>query len=65
MLITLKSKIPCENCSNAIKATLSKVPGVIKVECSLAKSEIYVESNENIRQVLIEELKKTGRICNA
>lgn len=63
MLITLKTKIPCENCSNAIKKTLIKVPGVIKVECSVEKSEIYIESNENIREILIEELKKTGRTC--
>ena len=63
MLITLKTTIPCENCSKAIKNTLIKVPGVIKVDCSVEKSEIYIESDENIREVLIEELKKTGRSC--
>ena len=64
MLITLKTKIPCENCSKAIKNTLIKVPGVVNVDCSVEKSEIYVESrDEGIREVLVEELKKTGRIC--
>jgi copper chaperone CopZ len=63
MLITLKTKIPCENCSNSIKKILIKVPGVIKVDCSIEKSEICVESDEEIREILIEELKKTGRLC--
>lgn len=63
MKITLKTKIPCENCSKAIKNTLIKVPGVIKVDCSVEKSEIYIESDANIRENLIEELKKTGRVC--
>lgn len=64
MIITLKTKIPCENCSNALKNTLKKVPGVIKVECSVEKSEIYVETDDrNIREFLINELKKTGRNC--
>ena len=63
MLITLKTKIPCENCSKAIKNTLIKIPEVIKVDCSVEKSEIYVESGSDIRDRLIEELKKTGRIC--
>lgn len=63
MLITLKTKIPCENCSKAIKNTLIKVHGVIKVDCSVEKSEIYIQCDENIREMLIEELKKTGRVC--
>lgn len=67
-VLVLKTKIPCENCSKAIRQTLTSVPGVVKVECSVKDGEIRVEIDDNsdiadMKEILIEEMKKTGRIC--
>ena len=67
--LVLKTNIPCENCSKSIRQTLTNVPGVIKVECSVKDGEIRVDfddgsGNENeMKSILIAEMKKTGRIC--
>lgn len=67
-MIVLKSKIPCENCAKAIKTTLKTIPEVDEVECSVKDSEIKIILGENVdegrlRLIVIEELRKTGRIC--
>lgn len=68
-VLLLKTKIPCENCSKSIRQTLNCLPGVIKVECSVKDGEISIEIDGSLddsimRGILIEEMKKTGRICS-
>ncbi len=67
-MFVLKSKIPCENCSNAIKNTLKIIPEIKHVECSVKDSEIRIIGGEGVdeemlRLKVIEELKRTGRQC--
>ena len=67
-ILVLKTNIPCENCSKSICETLTRLPGVIKVDCSVKDGEIRIEIDENksepdMRGVLIEEMKRTGREC--
>lgn len=67
-MFILKTKIPCENCANSIKATLKQIQGISSISCSVTKSEIIIETIEGkdeeiIRDMVVLELKKTGRIC--
>ena len=69
-MIVLTAKIPCENCSNAIKKTLKNVKGVVGIECSVAKSEILIKTekesedeDEDLKRKIIELLAKTGRVA--
>ena len=67
-IVSLKTKIPCENCSKSIRQTLTNVPGVLNVQCSIKDGEIRIEIENNLDNAemkikLIEEMEKTGRIC--
>ena len=66
--LILKTEIPCENCANSITKTLTILPGVKNVICSVQKGEILVEIDDgrsvaDMRTTLIEKMKKTGRKC--
>lgn len=61
---TLKTKIPCENCANAIKKSLAPLAGIKTIHCDTSASQITVETTENVEAVkrsVIECLTKTGR----
>lgn len=67
--IILKTKIPCNNCAIAIKNTLKNVKGVVGVECSIERSEVLIKTDrvdeagsDELRNELIEIMKRTGRI---
>lgn len=67
-ILVLKTKIPCEGCSKSIRQTLNCLPGVVNVECSVKNGEIRIEvddslNNVDMRNKLIVEMEKTGRIC--
>lgn len=65
---TLKTKIPCENCANAIKKSLAPLAGIKTVHCDTSASQITVETTdctenvEAVKRSVIECLTKTGRV---
>ena len=67
--IILKIKIPCNNCAISIQNTLKNVKGVVNVECSVERSEVLIKTdrdnaagNDELRNELIDLMKRTGRI---
>lgn len=68
-MIILNTKIPCENCATAIKNSLKSISSIKKVDCSVEKSQVLIETfpetDENeLKKIIIAEMMKSGRVCN-
>ncbi|ORX61684.1 hypothetical protein DM01DRAFT_1127645 [Hesseltinella vesiculosa] len=50
----------CSGCSNAVQRALSKVEGVEKIDISLEKQTVVVDTNLP-RETVLETIKKTGK----
>ncbi|KAI9485180.1 MAG: hypothetical protein EXX96DRAFT_613081 [Benjaminiella poitrasii] len=50
----------CSGCSNAVNRALSRLEGVEKIDISLEKQEVVVDTNLP-RETVLAAIKKTGK----
>ncbi|TPX35336.1 hypothetical protein SmJEL517_g02242 [Synchytrium microbalum] len=65
---TYKFKVgmSCSGCSNAVNRVLTKTPGVQKVDISLEKQEVLVQTDASLDQnAVFEAIKKSGKPVEA
>ncbi|KAL7317516.1 ATX1 antioxidant protein 1, variant 2 [Mucor circinelloides] len=57
---TFNVEMSCSGCSNAVNKALSRLEGVEKVDISLEKQEVVVDT-ELPRETVLAAIKKTGK----
>ncbi|KAL1934793.1 hypothetical protein VTP01DRAFT_6975 [Rhizomucor pusillus] len=57
---TFNVEMACSGCSNAVNRALSKLEGVEKIDISLEKQQVVVESTLP-REEVLAAIKKTGK----
>ncbi|KAL0140199.1 heavy metal-associated domain-containing protein [Mucor lusitanicus] len=57
---TFNVEMSCSGCSNAVSKALSRLEGVEKVDISLEKQEVVVDT-ELPRETVLAAIKKTGK----
>ncbi|KAG2200475.1 uncharacterized protein EV154DRAFT_569196 [Mucor mucedo] len=53
----------CSGCSNAVNKALTRLGGVDKIDISLEKQEVVVETDRP-REEVLAAIKKTGKTVN-
>ncbi|KAL9546603.1 Cytosolic copper metallochaperone [Mucor bainieri] len=57
---TFNVEMSCSGCSNAVNKALSRLEGVEKIDISLEKQEVVVDT-ELPRETVLAAIKKTGK----